>query len=119
MASLTMNNKEAEGLLRVLNVALDNFEMFTEVNEEGDEFFDTDLRNTTLDIRDKIRLMLRPKTTMTTEQKLTNMGKQDLSTLMNNLYYKIASGRHTGADKEILDKAVEIYVDRFEKGKDN
>lgn len=44
-----------------------------------------------------------------------DMTKGELSEFMNNLQSKIDSGRHTGADVQILKVALGIYMERFEK----
>ena len=52
---------------------------------------------------------------MKIEEKLRSLNKQDLAEMMSKLSSKIDSGRHTGADVQILKLAVDIYMEKFEK----
>lgn len=45
---------------------------------------------------------------------LNSMSKQELGILLNDLQHKIDSGRFTGAQRQIRDTALEIYIQKFE-----
>lgn len=44
------------------------------------------------------------------------MSKSELGEFLNDLQSKVDSGRHTGADVQILKTALKIYIERFEGG---
>lgn len=46
--------------------------------------------------------------------KLRQMHKDELAELLSELSKKVDSGRHTGADVQILKEATDIYIERFE-----
>lgn len=44
------------------------------------------------------------------------MLKSELGEFLNHLQSRVDSGRHTGADVQILKIALKIYIERFEGG---
>lgn len=52
---------------------------------------------------------------MTTREKLLEMSKQELGSLLNDLQSKIDSGRFQGRERQIRDMALKIYLEKFEE----
>lgn len=44
---------------------------------------------------------------------MNQMSKEELGKFLDRLNYKIASGRHTGAEKETLADAYHLYIRKF------
>lgn len=58
-------------------------------------------------------LVLQPDMTLV---KVQSMSKEELGTLMYTLQKRVDSGQHTGADVQVLRRATQIWMERYEIG---